>query len=159
MRFSTSSALLALPVLAAAQGEQFEQYKAQFQNYVSQFGSQFGSYIPSPNKHDPVQAAEAKAGEMRLNVLTLDNWKDTLYAPVNAEQTTPEEWWVLVTGGNKTCFGKLLYSVCSAGVQIHKYVAKAKYDSLKATAARSKPHSTSLPPSSPSCPTPLMSAT
>lgn len=105
MRFSTSSALLALPVLAAAQGEQFEQYKAQFQNYVSQFGSQFGSYIPSPNKHDPVQAAEAKAGEMRLNVLTLDNWKDTLYAPVNAEQTTPEEWWVLVTGGNKTCFG------------------------------------------------------
>ncbi|KUI73566.1 hypothetical protein VM1G_09555 [Cytospora mali] len=101
MRFSTSSALLALPILAAAQGDQFEQYKAQFQNYLGQFGS----YIPNPNKHDPVQAAEAKAGELRLHVLTLDNWNETLYAPVNAEQTTPEEWWVLITGGNKTCFG------------------------------------------------------
>lgn len=107
MRFSTSSALLALPLLASAQGEQFEQYKAQFQNFLGQFGS----YMPNPSKHDPVGAAEAKLGEMKLNVLTLDNWKDTLYAPVKPESTKPEEWWVLISGGNKTCFGRFPFGV------------------------------------------------
>lgn len=100
MRFSTSI-LPALPLLAFAQEAPFEQYKAQFQNFLGNFGS----YIPNPNNYDPVGAAEAKIGEMKMNVLTLDNWKDTLYAPVKAQSTTPEEWWVLITGRNKTCFG------------------------------------------------------
>lgn len=119
MHFSTSTALLALPLLAAAQGEQFEQYKAQFQSFLGQFGS----YIPSPNKHDPVQAAEAKVGEMKLNVLTLNNWKDTLYSPVSAEQTTPEEWWVLISGGNKTCFGEFALSTLGCRLQAHGFYA------------------------------------
>jgi hypothetical protein len=42
---------------------------------------------------------------MRLNVLTLENWKQTLYEPVSAGATTPEEWWLLISGGNKTCYG------------------------------------------------------
>lgn len=102
MRFSVISALWALPSLAAAQD--FQQYQAQFQNFLGQFGS----YIPNPNKHDPVGAAEAKAGEMKMNVLTLSNWKETLYSPVTAQSTTPEEWWVFVTGRNKSCFGMLV---------------------------------------------------
>lgn len=106
MRFSPSSILSVLPVLAAAQGEQFEQYKAQFQQVVGQVGS----YLPNPSRYDPIQAAQAKVGESRLNILTLNNWKETLLAPVDAQQTTPEEWWVLITGGNKTCFGKSLLS-------------------------------------------------
>ena len=65
-----------------------------------------GSYIPNPGRHDPIAAAEAKAGSMKLNILTLENWKDTLYGPVSEGQTTPEDWWVLTTGGNKTCFGE-----------------------------------------------------
>lgn len=105
MHFSYSI-LSALPLLAAAQeaaqeAAPFEQYKAQFQNFLGNFGS----YIPNPNKHDPVGAAEAKIGEMKMDILTLDNWKDTLYSPVKPESTTPEEWWVLITGRNKTCFG------------------------------------------------------
>lgn len=99
MRFSVSSVLTVLPLLTAAQ--EFEQYKAQFQNFLGQFGS----YIPNPSKHDPIGAAEAKIGEMKMDILTLENWKETLYAPVSAQSTTPEEWWVLVTGRNKTCFG------------------------------------------------------
>ncbi|PSR75297.1 hypothetical protein BD289DRAFT_379422 [Coniella lustricola] len=102
MRFSAISALSALASLTVAQD--FEQYQAQFQNILGQFGS----YLPNPNRHDPVSAAEAKAGEMKLNVLGLSNWKETLYAPVAPEATTPEEWLVLVTGGNKTCFGHCL---------------------------------------------------
>lgn len=101
MRFSLSTVVAALPALAAAQDSPIDQYKAQFQNFLGQMGS----YIPNPGKHDPVAAMEAKVGAMKLSVLTLDNWKETLYEPVAHDATTPEEWWVLVTGGNKTCFG------------------------------------------------------
>jgi hypothetical protein len=102
MRFSSSTVLAALPALAAAQDSPIDQYKAQFQNVIGQFAS----YIPNPGHHDPIAAAEAKAGSMKLNVLTLDNWKQTLYEPVTAGATTPEEWWLLVSGGNKTCYGR-----------------------------------------------------
>ncbi|KAJ9165065.1 Peptidyl-tRNA hydrolase [Coniochaeta hoffmannii] len=105
MRLS-SSAVLALPLLAAAQGpfEQFEQYKAQFQNFLSGFGAKAPTEAPSA-KTNPVQAAEAAIGATQVDVLTLSNWKDVLYGPVKADQTTPTEWWVLISGGNKTCFG------------------------------------------------------
>ncbi|KAF5612111.1 peptidyl-tRNA hydrolase [Fusarium sp. NRRL 25303] len=102
MRFSSSTVLAALPALAAAQDSPIDQYKAQFQNVIGQFAS----YIPNPGHHDPVAAAEAKAGSMRLNVLTLENWKQTLYEPVSAGATSPEEWWLLISGGNKTCYGR-----------------------------------------------------
>jgi hypothetical protein len=100
MRFSTS-AVLALPLLAAAAESPFEQYKAKFQNFLGSFGAS----APSIIKQEPVAAAKAKVGAKKIDVLTLENWKDTLYGPVKAESTQPEEWWLLVTGGNKTCFG------------------------------------------------------
>lgn len=102
MRFSTS-AILALPLLAAAAEGPFEQYKAQFQNFLNSFGSK----TPTPSKQDPVDATEAKVqvSEKKVDALTLDNWKDTLYGPVKSDATQPEEWWVLITGRNKTCFG------------------------------------------------------
>ncbi|KAI9158590.1 peptidyl-tRNA hydrolase [Paramyrothecium foliicola] len=102
MRFSTSAFIAALPALAAAQEDPFQQYKAQFQNVLDKFGS----YIPKPSVHDPVAAAEAKIGEKKLSILTIDNWKDTLYEPVSADATTPVEWWVLISGRNKTCYGR-----------------------------------------------------
>ncbi|KAH7155115.1 hypothetical protein B0J13DRAFT_217771 [Dactylonectria estremocensis] len=102
MRFSSSTLVAALPALAAAQDSPIDQYKAQFQDFIGQMGS----YIPNPGTHDPVAALEAKTGAMKLSTLTLDNWKETLYEPVSPEATTPEEWWVLVSGGNKTCYGR-----------------------------------------------------
>lgn len=101
MRFSATSAVLGLPLLAAAQD--FAEYQAQFQNYMGKFAS----YIPTPSKSDPIGAAQAKAGSLKMDVLTLDNWRDVLYSHVAPEATKPEETWVLVTGGNKTCFGKI----------------------------------------------------
>ncbi|KAI5925497.1 hypothetical protein F4810DRAFT_54017 [Camillea tinctor] len=105
MRFSQASTLLALPLLAVAD---VPDYQAQFQEYLGQaqgYVDKVTSKILLPNRHDPVAAAEAKAGPMKMDILSLNNWKDTLYAPVEAGSTTPEEWWVLITGGNKTCFG------------------------------------------------------
>lgn len=101
MRFSTS-AVLALPLLAAAAESPFQQYKAKFQNFLGSFGA---SAPTAADEVPPVDAAKAKVGAKKIETLTLSNWKDTLYGPVKEGATVPEEWWVLITGGNKTCFG------------------------------------------------------
>jgi len=105
MRFSAIS-ILALPLLAAATQPEspIDQIKAQAQYYFDKISS----YIPSPNKaHTSVDAhaAAAKAGGKTLHILTLNDWEQTIRGSVKPASTKPEEWWVLVTGGNKTCFG------------------------------------------------------
>ncbi|KAK0639363.1 hypothetical protein B0T16DRAFT_242775 [Cercophora newfieldiana] len=105
MRFS-STAILALPLLAAAAESPFEQYKAKFQNFISSFGAA----APAADQAQPAAAAsspksKAKVGPKKIENLTLENWKDTVYAPVKPDATTPEEWYILVSGGNKTCYG------------------------------------------------------
>jgi hypothetical protein len=56
----------------------------------------------------PVEATKAAVGAKVVDVLTLETWNQTLYNPVKPGATTPEEWWVLITGRNKTCFGACL---------------------------------------------------
>ncbi|KAG6167334.1 hypothetical protein E4U51_002981 [Claviceps purpurea] len=102
MRFSKSLLAAALsPLLASAQEDSFGQYKAQFQTLMDKVGS----YIPNPGTYDAAAALEAKLGSMRLSTLTMENWKETLYEPVAAGAIVPTEWWVLISGRNKTCFG------------------------------------------------------
>lgn len=119
MRFS-SAALLALPLLAAASESPFEQYKAQFQNFLGSFGA---SAPKAAEPAEPAGAAEADAPQppqpaevppevkplsAEVNLLNLDNWKHTLYSNVKPDATKPDEWWVLLTGANKTCYGRCL---------------------------------------------------
>ncbi|KAK3684228.1 hypothetical protein B0T22DRAFT_484006 [Podospora appendiculata] len=105
MRFTTS-AILALPLLAAAAESPFEQYKAKFQNFLGSFGVAIpGVVTPEATTESVPAAPKAKVGAKKIETLTLANWKDTLYAPVKPDATQPEEWYVLITGGNKTCFG------------------------------------------------------
>ena len=100
MRFAP---VLAFGGLAAAiELPEGNPYVAQFNDFIS---NAFGSYLPSPNKHDFAAAEAAKSSEMKMSTLTLDNWKQTLYEPVQDGATEPEEWWLLVTGGNNTCYG------------------------------------------------------
>ena len=103
MRFS-ATALLALPLIAAAQESPLEQAKAQAQYWFDKISS----YVPNPSKSHTVDinAAAAKVGGKALNVLTLSGWENTIRSSVKPVSSTPEEWWVLVTGGNKTCFGR-----------------------------------------------------
>ncbi len=114
MRFSTTSALLALPLLGAAaeDGGVFGQYRAQFQNFLGSFGAALPkaatSEEPAPAGATPASRSRggtATTGVRPLHNLSLNNWKSTLYEPVKEGATTPEEWYVLVTGRNKTCFG------------------------------------------------------
>jgi len=113
MRFS--SFIIAASAIAATEA-QFEQYKAQFQNFLGSLGVKIpgsdtdgaasgtgpGAGSPPP---DTGAASEEKICKADISVLTLSNWKDTLYSPVTPSTSTPEEWWVFVTGGNKTCQG------------------------------------------------------
>jgi len=102
MRFSIASILI-LPLLAAAaqQDSPLEQAKAQAQYWFDKISS----YIPNPNKGHLVEAATAKVGGKTLNSLTLNSWENTIRSSVKLTSSIPEEWWVLVTGGNKTCYG------------------------------------------------------
>ncbi|KAJ4307208.1 hypothetical protein N0V88_000587 [Collariella sp. IMI 366227] len=116
MRFSTT-AVLALPLLASAAESPFEQYKAKFQNFLSSFGSATvaGTEKAADAAADAAGAASSAATKaaskatakvvdpLPIETVTLENWKDTFYAPVKAESA---EWLVLVSGRNKTCFGK-----------------------------------------------------
>jgi hypothetical protein len=104
MRF-TSATLLALPLLAAAAQQQspidFAKERAQY------YFDKVSAWIPNPNQQvAPVEAAAAKAAGKNVNILTIDNWKSTLQSSSRSYSEGPEEWWVLITGGNKTCYGQ-----------------------------------------------------
>ncbi|KAK2625838.1 hypothetical protein QTJ16_005150 [Diplocarpon rosae] len=114
MRISTVY-FLALPVLAAAQASPLEQAKAQAEFWFSKISSYITNLSKAHNPEVPemapaaAEAADADAATTAepkpVNVLTLDNWESTIRGSVQPESSTPEEWWVLVTGGNKTCSG------------------------------------------------------
>jgi hypothetical protein len=110
MRFSTT-AVLALPLLASAAESPFEQYKAKFQNFLGSLGASAPAADKAPAAAAAAGSAAGKAAKAKtvepkpITALSLSTWKETLYAPVQPEATLPEEWLVLVTGKNKTCFG------------------------------------------------------
>lgn len=107
MRLSTSLAL-ALPALGVSAEGAFDQYKAKFQNFLGQFGASIPGSDPAAETAPPrdTKAAPKEAVPAKpIEVFTMENWKDTLYGPVKPEALKPEEWWVMVTGRNKTCWG------------------------------------------------------
>ncbi|CAK7221631.1 hypothetical protein SCUCBS95973_004564 [Sporothrix curviconia] len=113
MRFSATTALLALPALgmAAEDGGIFGQYKAQFQNLLGSLGVAAPAAPADESASTGAAAAGVAAAASGAAVstsvaeLTLNNWQDTLYSSVQPGATEPEEWRVLITGRNKTCYG------------------------------------------------------
>lgn len=98
------ASVITLPLLAtvaSAQESPLEQVKAQAQIWLDKLSG----YIPSPNKPHTPSAAAAEAGGKTLHVLTLSDWEQTIRPSITSESTIPAEWWVMVTGGNTTCFG------------------------------------------------------
>lgn len=107
MRLSTPL-LLALPVLGVSAEGVYEQYYAKFQSFIGQFGETAPSAAPQADKAASPDAKAASSGKMQakpIEIFNLGNWKEILYRPVKPTATEPEEWWVMVTGGNKTCWG------------------------------------------------------
>lgn len=101
MRFS-AAALLALPLLAAAETQS---PLVQAQDTAKHYFDLIYSFIPHSNTYSASEAAAAKADGKNINVLTLNNWRSTLRNSVTAASEGPEEWWVLLTGGDKSCWG------------------------------------------------------
>jgi len=101
MRFSSTVAL-ALPLLAAAQQSPLVQLQEAAQPYLDKFLA----YIPNPNLSKHAEAAAAKAAGYNVDVLHLDNWKETIQPASKSYANGPDEWWVLMTGRNKTCFNQ-----------------------------------------------------
>lgn len=123
MRFSTTSALLALPLLGAAveDGGLFGQYRAQFQNLLGSLGVGAPEAATGESASTGASAAGSAApatgaAATSPTVLTLGNWEKTLYSTVKPDATTPEEWRVLITGRNKTCFGTQCFVLCCIGI-------------------------------------------
>jgi len=103
MHFASLALLSGLAAAIDPPAGQGNPYVAQFNGFVAE---NFGSYLPSLGRYDEEHAAETLAGDKKMHVLTLDNWREKLYAPVKEDATEPELWWILITGGNKTCFGQ-----------------------------------------------------
>ncbi len=95
----SSSIAFALPILAAAQ--QQKPLGATVQDWFEKAKS----YVPSAASA-PWSAGAAKAAEHNVVPLTLQNWRETLTANPKTATEGPEEWYMFVTGGNKTCYGK-----------------------------------------------------
>lgn len=106
MRFAATSALLALPLLAASEGTFFDRAQDRLQTWLAGLkvpGSNTpGGAVPAAS----IPKTKTKSNAKSMEVLTLNNWNQTLFSPVKPGATKPEEWWVLITGGNKTCFGR-----------------------------------------------------
>lgn len=120
----TSSLALALPVLGVAQQQfpfmdQLNPYLDQLKPYTDQVKSVLGvatstissaassasSAVPSFNDiPNPVAAGAAKFADLKQDRLTLENY-GTLLKPSTTSGAGIEEWMLMVTGANKTCFG------------------------------------------------------
>ena len=97
MRLS-NSLVLGLPALAAAQfqiplGEKFNAYVDKAK-----------SYIPGAVS-SPIQAGAARIAAANVTPLTKDNWQSVLTPSTKSPRKGPEEWMILISGGNKTCYG------------------------------------------------------
>lgn len=142
MRFSAAT-LLALPLLATAAESPLDQYKAKFQNFLGSFGAKPPAapfqQAAAPGSADSKGKSKGVKSK-NIDVLTLENWDQTLFAPVKAESTTPEEVWVLVSGGNKTCFGTCAM-LCRKHAMKRERDSETKtnelFDALQATVSRS----------------------
>lgn len=107
------SLVAALPALAAAQAQ------IPLGDQVKGWFDKVKSFVPStpqaavPPVENVAQKAAGKIAEKVVTPLTLDNWKSVL-----EPSAQPQEWLVMLTGGNKTCLGRCgqpetAWNVCS----------------------------------------------
>ncbi|KAF2005178.1 hypothetical protein P154DRAFT_518711 [Amniculicola lignicola CBS 123094] len=101
MRVS-SSVVLALPALAAAQAQ------IPIVDKIMGFFNQAKDAVTSAIPAAPSSAAEAAASKAAAAVvyeLTPENWKQVLTADATAGAPTTQDWVVYINGGESTCYG------------------------------------------------------
>ena len=63
------------------------------------------SYVPTGVK-SPISSSAAKVAAEIITPLTKDNWESTLTVSPSSTEEGPKTWLILITGGNKTCYGR-----------------------------------------------------
>lgn len=91
---------LALPLFVAAQVQKPLKEKAQG------WFDKAKSYIPTAAATAPIDAGAAKVADKVATKLNAGNWQSTLSSSSSVPHEGPEEWMILVTGGNKSCYGQ-----------------------------------------------------
>ena len=100
MRVTTT--LLLLPALTLAQEQK---PLGAFIDIANSWFDKAKSYIPS-SFDTPTGTVAAKVAAKNVVPLTADNWASVLQPSASATATSgPDNWMVLISGGNKTCFG------------------------------------------------------
>ena len=102
-----STLLVALPALAAAQQIPFlDQVKGFFAKASESITSAASSVsVPSISLPNPVASGAAKIASLKVVNLDQNNYKDLLKPGAATASPGIEEWMIMVTGGNKTCYG------------------------------------------------------
>lgn len=93
MRFTSFITLL--PALALAQEQ------VPLADRVQGWFNKAKNLVPTAVPTDPIQKMAEKVTEKRVTTLTMQNWQSILTPAEDAQ-----DWYVFVTGGNKTCFGR-----------------------------------------------------
>ncbi|KAJ6096596.1 hypothetical protein N7486_007342 [Penicillium sp. IBT 16267x] len=93
MRFTSFVALL--PALALAQEQ------VPLADRVQGWFNKAKALVPTAVPAEPIVKMSEKVSEKAVTPLTLENWQSILTPGPQAE-----DWFIFVTGGNKTCFGR-----------------------------------------------------
>lgn len=101
----TSTLFVALPALAAAQQIPFlDQVKGWFAQ-ASESITSAASSVPSISIPNPVASGAAKYASLKVTNLDINNYQELLKPGAATASPGIEEWMIMVTGGNKTCYG------------------------------------------------------
>ncbi|KAJ5584304.1 uncharacterized protein N7459_004104 [Penicillium hispanicum] len=93
MRFTSLVAFL--PALALAQEQ------VPLAERVQGWFNKAKAYVPTAVPADPMVKMAEKVTEKRVTPVTMDNWQSIL-----TPGDEPQDWYIFITGGNKTCFGR-----------------------------------------------------
>ncbi|SPO03365.1 uncharacterized protein DNG_06048 [Cephalotrichum gorgonifer] len=128
MRLSTSI-LMAMPLAAYAAEEGksvIDEYKAKFDGFLGSFGAKPVQLTPEQQARYGAEEKPVEGGA--LTELTLGNWKETLYSSIPEGSTTPEDWWVFVTGRGKSCNGFCLKAESAFNQTAETFAAQTETD-------------------------------
>ena len=93
MRFT--SLVVFLPALVVAQEQ------VPLAERVQGWFNKAKAYVPTATPADPIMKMAEKVTEKTVTPVTLDTWQSILTPGDEAE-----DWYIFVTGGNKTCLGR-----------------------------------------------------
>lgn len=118
MRF-TSSLVALLPAVALAQEQ------VPLADRVQGWFNKAKAMVPTAVPAEPIVKLAEKVSEKRVTPVTLNNWQSIL-----EPSSTAQDWYIFVTGGNKTCFGRCEHAEKAFNVSLPTTPASSRFQYL-----------------------------